>query len=115
MYAASVMRSTSSASGLLNLNISAATGVVAITAPAIRPAAADSLRRTAAYTTPTVATPISAWGTRMLHELRPNTRTDRPMIHSDAGGLSTVIELAASNDPKNQAFQLCEPACAAAE
>ena len=51
----------------------------------------------------------------MLHELRPNTRTDRPMIQSDAGGLSTVIELAASNDPKNQAFQLCEPACAAAE
>ncbi len=83
--------------------------------PAIRPAAAESLRRTAAYTTATVATPISAWGTRMLHELRPNARTDRPMIQSDAGGLSTVIELAASNDPKNHAFQLCDPACAAAE
>ena len=115
VYAASVMRSTSSASGLLNLNMSAATGVVAITAPAIRPAAAESLRRTAAYTTATVATPISAWGTRMLQELRPNARTDRPMIQSDAGGLSTVIELAASNDPKNHAFQLCDPACAAAE
>jgi hypothetical protein len=37
------------------------------------------------------------------------------MIHSAAGGLSTVIELAASEDPKNIAFQLAEPAWAAAE
>ena len=51
----------------------------------------------------------------MLHELRPKMRTDRPMIHNEAGGLSTVIALAASDEPKNQAFQLCEPACAAAE
>src|SRR5262252_4105642 len=103
------MRRTRSASGLLKRNISAATGVVAITAPAMKPAAADSFRRTAAYTTPTVATPISACGTRMLHELSPKRRTDSPMIHIDAGGLSTVIEAAASDAPKNHAFQLCEP------
>ena len=51
----------------------------------------------------------------MLHELRPKIRTDSAMIHSAAGGLSTVIELAASEDPKNSAFQLSEPAWAAAE
>src|SRR6185369_10052095 len=104
---ASAMSSTSRASGLLNRNMSAATGVTAMASPAMNPAAAESLRRTAVYTTPTVATPISAWGTRMLQELSPNTRTERPMIQSDAGGLSTVIELAASNEPKNHAFQLC--------
>ena len=62
-----------------------------------------------------MATPISACGTRMLHELSPNSRTDKAMIHSDAGGLSTVIELAASEEPKKKAFQFREPACTAAE
>jgi hypothetical protein len=37
------------------------------------------------------------------------------VIHSAAGVLSTVIEFAASDEPKNQASQLCPPACAAAE
>ena len=114
-YAARAITRVSNASGLLNRNMSAATGVVAMTAPASRAANAENRRRTEAYTTPTVATPIKACGTRMLHELRPKMRTDRPMIHSEAGGLSTVIALAASEDPKNHAFQLCEPACAAAE
>ena len=51
----------------------------------------------------------------MLHELSPNSRTESAISHSDAGGLSTVMELAASDEPKKNAFQLCEPACAAAE
>ena len=38
-----------------------------------------------------------------------------PGIHSDIGGLSTVIEFAASEDPKNHASHDCEPACIAAE
>ena len=37
------------------------------------------------------------------------------MTHSAAGGLSTVMKLAASLEPKNSAFQLCDPAWAAAE
>jgi hypothetical protein len=37
------------------------------------------------------------------------------MTHSAAGGLSTVMKLAASEDPKNQAFQLWLAARAAAE
>lgn len=51
----------------------------------------------------------------MLQELRPNKRTDKPVIQSAAGGLSTVMELAASEEPKNQAVQSWEPAWAAAE
>jgi hypothetical protein len=62
-----------------------------------------------------VATPASACGTRIDHELSPNSRTDNPMSHSDAGVLSTVIELPASDEPKKNAFQLSEPAWAAAE
>ena len=51
----------------------------------------------------------------MLQELRPKRRTDSPISHRDAGGVSTVIALAASDDPKKNAFQLWEPAWAAAE
>ena len=37
------------------------------------------------------------------------------MTQSDAGGLSTVMKLAASEEPKKNAFQLWAPACTAAE
>ena len=49
------------------------------------------------------------------NEESPNRRTARPSTHSAAGVLSTVIQLAASDEPKNQAFQLTPAACAAAE
>ena len=42
-------------------------------------------------------------------------RAERAITHSDAGGLSTVMELAASDEPKKNAFQLFVPACTAAE
>jgi hypothetical protein len=100
---------------LLNRNISTATGVVARIAPASRPAAAPDQRRTVAYSRPTAPTPISACGTRMLHELSPKIRTDSAITHSEAGVLSTVIELAESDEPKKNAFQLADPACTAAE
>ena len=45
-----------------------------------------------------MATPISACGTRIDHDDSPNSRTDSDMTHSEAGGLSTVIELPASED-----------------
>jgi hypothetical protein len=35
--------------------------------------------------------------------------------HRKAGGLSTVMEFPASDDPKKRAFQLSPPDCAAAE
>jgi hypothetical protein len=41
--------------------------------------------------------------------LTPNTRADNAVIHSEAGVLSTLIELAASDDPKKNAFQLADP------
>ncbi len=52
-YAAATSSRTSSASGLLNRNISAATGVSASAAPAIRPAAGPLVRRTVAYSSAT--------------------------------------------------------------
>ena len=52
-YAAAVISRTSSASGLLNRNISTATGVSAITSPASSPAAGPNQRRTAAYSSAT--------------------------------------------------------------
>jgi len=42
---------------------------------------------------------MRAWGTRIDQDERPNSRTDIAITHSDAGGLSTVIELPASNEP----------------
>ncbi len=64
-YAAAVINSTSSASGLLNRNIIAAAGVHASTTPASRPAAAPwersaNARRTVKYSTATEATPMTA-------------------------------------------------------
>ncbi len=109
---------------MLNLNIRTATGVRAMAAPANSPArwasipspvAGAAARRTARWSSQTVPTPMSASGTRMLHGLRPNSRTESPVTQSAAGGLSTVMELAASEDPKNQAVQSCDPAWAAAE
>ena len=95
--------------------MSAATGVSARTAPATRPAPGENQRRTAAYSNPTAATPSSACGTRMLHELRPKTRADRSMTHRDAGALSVVMKFDESDEPKKNAFQLFDPACTAAE
>ncbi len=114
-YAASVSSSTSSASGLLKRNISAATGVSASAAPATRPPSAENRRRTVAYTAATVPTPISTCGASTLNELRPRSRAESAIGHSESGGLSTVMKFAASEDPKNIAFQLTLPACTAAE
>jgi len=61
-----------------------------------------------------VATPARACGTRMLHAFTPNSRADSPVSHSEPGGLSTVMKLAASKEPKKKAFQLWVPACTAA-
>ncbi len=51
----------------------------------------------------------------MLHELTPKIRAESSMTHSAAGGLSTVMKLAASEEPKKNAFQLLAPAWTAAE
>ena len=92
-----------------------AAGVSAMTAPAITAATGPNDRLTTANSTTTVATPARASGRRMLQELSPNSRTDRPMSIVASGGLSIVMKLAASNEPKNHADQLCDAASAAAE
>ena len=95
--------------------MSTATGVVANTRPASRPAAADPVvRRTVACSSPTAATPSSACGPRMLHDESPRIRTESAIGHSESGVLSTVMALAASDDPKKKAFHDSDPACAAA-
>ena len=107
--------STSKASGLSKRNIRTATGVRASTAPARSPAAADPVvRRTVACRSPTEATPISACGASRLQDERPKIRIDNAITHREAGVLSTVIALAASEEPKNIAFHDSDPACAAA-
>jgi len=114
-YAAPTSSRVSSASGLSKRNISTATGVVASTSPESRPAAAEPVvRRTVAWSSQTAATPSSAWGTRRLHEDRPKTRMDSAIGQSASGVLSTVIALAASEEPKKNACQDSEPAWAAA-
>jgi hypothetical protein len=118
-YAATVRSSTRKASGLLNRNISAAAGVAASTAPASSPATVPwrgsvTVRRTAANSTATAATPITACGPSTDQLFMPNSRTDSPVTHSAPGGLSTVMKSPASSAPKNHADQLCAPACAAA-
>lgn len=114
-HAPRVIVRVSSASGLLNRNMSTATGVRARIAPASSAAPCPKWRRTVAWRTATVATPMSTSGRRIATELSPKIRTDNAIAHSDAGGLSTVIALAASELPKKKADHDCEPAWAAAE
>jgi hypothetical protein len=114
-HAPRVMSRTKRASGLLKRNMSTATGVRASTAPARRPAAAVLQRFTVAWTTPTVATPMRTSGRRIEKELNPKIRTDSAITQREAGGLSTVIELPASELPKRKAFHDWLPAWTAAE
>ena len=67
-----------------------------------------------AYSTPTAATPSRAWGASRLHELKPKSRPDSSITHSDAGVLSTVMKLLESSEPNRNAFQLFVPAWTAA-
>jgi hypothetical protein len=50
----------------------------------------------------------------MLQELNPKRRPDSAITQSEAGGLSTVMKLEASNDPKKNARQLFVAAWTAA-
>ncbi len=105
-YAAAAISSTISESGLLNRNISTATGVSASNAPARMPAQWPNQRLTVACTSHTVSTPSIACGTSIDQALKPNSRPEISIGQSAAGGLSTVMKLDESNEPKNSAFQL---------
>src|SRR6195256_3374986 len=113
-YAAAVISSTITASGLLNRNINAATGVNASTAPASSPVRGPLMRATAPYSKATAATAINACGIIMLALLKPNICPDSPITHCETGGLSTVMKLCGSSEPNNNASQSFEPASAAA-
>ena len=51
----------------------------------------------------------------MLHEDNPKTRTESAIGQMARGVLSTVMLLAASEEPKRNAFHDADPAWAAAE
>lgn len=73
-YAPAVISRTITASGLLNRNINATTGVTAKTAPASSPAPRlCAALVTAPYISATVATAMSACGISMLALLNPNS------------------------------------------
>ena len=93
--------------------MSAAAGVRAITTPARTAAGVPNGRRTARNRTPTLAIPSRAWGRRTDHELRPRIRTLRAMSQTAAGGLSRVMKLPASSEPKKNAPQSLAAAWAA--
>ncbi len=81
-------------------------GVVASASPATKPAARPKRRRTRSQTSATAATPMSACGTRMLSELKPNTFANAACTQRASGGLSTVMTPAASKEPKMKLCQL---------
>ena len=81
-------------------------GVSANASPATAPANRPNIRRVMSYTSPTAATPISASGTRMLSELKPNTRTDSACTQNASGGLSTVISPVLSSEANRKSCQL---------
>ena len=58
---------------------------------------------------------MRACGTSRLQDDSPNMRTESAITQIAAGGLSTVIEFAASLAPKKNASQFSAPAWAAAE
>src|SRR3954469_2339374 len=97
---------TSSASGMSTRAIATVIGEIASAAAAASPATGPNTRRTVAYSSATAAIVSSACGSSMENDEKPNARADRPMSHSDSGGLSTVMKLPGSSEPKNIAFQL---------
>ena len=60
---------------------------------------ADAAAAAAATVLGALPVGASASGTRIDHELRPKMRTDNDISHSEAGVLSTVMELPASDEP----------------
>ena len=90
-HSAATQHSTSSASGLLWREIATLIGVSASTSPATKPAGRPNTRRVRSYVSATAATPMSACGTSMLSDEKPNAFADNACTHSASGGLSTVI------------------------
>jgi hypothetical protein len=94
----------------LNRNISAATGVTANAAPASSAALGPLIRRTAAYSNATVATPINASGISIEALLNPKSCPESPIAHCDTGGLSTIMKFCVSSEPNSNASQFFDPA-----
>ncbi len=106
--------STSSVSGLLSRLIATVIGVRARTSAATAAAACPNTRFTDECRIQTVPSAAAIIGAIICQVPYPKIRHDSPMTISANGGLSTVRKLPASNEPKNQAFQLWVPLSTAA-
>ncbi len=113
-HAAARHRSVNRASGLLKRNIWTATGVNASARAARCAAQSPAHLRTKWCRMRTDATPAIASGTSMLSELNPKIRAESPCTQNAAGGLSTVMKLPGSIEPKKRAFQLVDALLTAA-
>ena len=71
----------------------------AATAPATSAAPGPNQRFTVAWSTATTATPSSAWGTRIDHELSPKIRAEIAIGQIESGVLSIVMKFDASVEP----------------
>ena len=121
-HAPTASSSVSMVSGLSSLSMATTIGVKVRASAEISPAAhaprspsrPATLRRTAAYTTATAATPSAAWGRSRLQLLNPKMRAEISMIQNANGGLSTVMNDPESSEPKKNAFQFSVPDSTAA-
>ena len=91
---------------MLYRNISTATGVSAKASAARSAAVFPAHLRTSRCRIRTEATPAATSGSSMLRLLNPKSRAERPCTQNAAGGLSTVMKLPGSIEPKKKAFQL---------
>jgi hypothetical protein len=105
-HTAATQQRISSSSGLLWRATATVIGVTAKARPATVPATRPNGRRVMSYTIATAAMPISASGTRMLSEWKPNTRTDSAWTQKASGGLSTVIRPVLSSEANRKSCQL---------
>ena len=112
--AASTRNSVMIPSGSLDRKMAVATGVTASAVAARTAATSPVHRRTRWNTTITEAAPARATGASIERLENPKMRPESSIIHSEAGGLSTVMNDDRSSDPKNMAFQLSVPLLTAA-
>ena len=98
--------STSSGSGMSTRASASVIGDSTSMAAASRPATCPNARRTVVNSSPTVASVHRTCGSNRLKEENPKTRADRPISQIDSGGLSTVMKLPGSSEPKNHALRL---------
>ena len=89
---------------MLTRPIATDAGITARASALASAARSDAKRFTVPCTSATDPTVHRTEGSSIENDEKPNTRADSPMSQIDSGGLSTVMKLPGSSDPKNSAF-----------